>query len=101
MQGSHPLICPLFIFLYSSLHVSGTRLLLAGCGCHKCQACMERCNLSSRHGRPVKPTVLLHTAGESWAQQRRPYYDSKTNSKATKMITRLIFALFSPPLLCC
>lgn len=68
MQGSHPLVCPLFMLLYGSLHVSGTRLLLAGCGCHKCQACTERCNLSSRHGRPVEPTVLLHTAGESRTQ---------------------------------
>lgn len=40
--------------------------------------------------------MLLHTAAESWTQQRTPYYDSKTDSKATKMITRLIFLLRFP-----
>lgn len=37
--------------------------------------------------------MLLHTAAEDTAA---PYYDSKTDSKATKMITRLIFLLCFP-----
>lgn len=62
MQGFHPLFCcPLFVILCISVPVSGTRLLPADCWYHKCQACMERCNLSSHPRRPVEPTVLLHT----------------------------------------
>lgn len=63
MQGSHPLFfpCSLFMLLYFPVLLSGTRLLLAGCCYHKCQACMERCNLSSHHGRPGEPTVLRHS----------------------------------------
>lgn len=77
MQGSHPpFSCPLFVILYISVLVSGSRLLLAGCRYHKCQACMERCTDPQERPEslafpPTFVAAILMCTGELSQEQMR------------------------------
>lgn len=74
MLGSHP---PSFFFFFGSLLCSRFSCLpLAGCWHHKCQACTERCNLSSRRRRPVEPTV----------RRRAEQIDRRAGAAAAEML---------------